>query len=172
MDKIEITEENRIALCEEWAKEAKEVSPETLQSFINHVMNDYKHTYDSIVRAISVCSYATACSCNKMEQGGITGWQASNVMWEFIRLWSKPNNKCGLRLIDMDDMLYPQYEDRFDKTLSKFNYESLVKEAKARIKEDDESTNSMKAHWKVRRHWEFIANGGIPFGYRLRSDNE
>ena len=30
-------------------------------------------------------------------------------MWDFIIDWMYTSNQCGLRIVDYDDMLYPQY---------------------------------------------------------------
>lgn len=85
-------------------------------------------------------------------------------MWDFIKNWKKVDNKCGLRLIDYDDMLYPQYEEKMDKTISKANWEVLQKEAKKKLETVKE------AHPKVIEHWQSIVEGNVPFGYKVVDD--
>lgn len=58
-------------------------------------------------------------------------------MWEFIRHWNRENNKTGMRLVDYDNMLYPQYEDDFQKTITPSTWEAIQREAKNSIKKAD-----------------------------------
>ena len=67
--------------------------------------------YGQAPRAIAQAALATAWYLSS--EFGITGFQASFVMWDFILDWQYRNNKCGLKMIDYDDMLYPQYEHKF-----------------------------------------------------------
>ena len=61
-------------------------------------------------------------------------------MWQLIRHRSYPGNKTGLRIIDYDKFLYPQYEDDFtQKAISKSMWECIQKEAENNIKEADEA---------------------------------
>lgn len=164
---IELHEETAKEIMDKWYADAKTQTFETLPEFIRHVMNDYIHDYGTIVHAIGACCVATAWACNEMPgaQGGITGFQASCVMWDFIRHWMYPGNKCGMRLIDYDDMLFPQYEYKFQKTISKETFENLQKEAAERIKKAEESDTTFRPHPDVLAHWKSIANGRAPFGY-------
>ena len=131
--------------------------------FMDHVMNDYVHSYGTVCHAVAACGIAAAYAANKMDgaRGGLTGFQASFVMWDFIRQWQYSYNKCGLRIVDYDNMLYPQYEDKFQKTITKDVWESLQREAKKSLE------NSDYAAERVVRHWQSIVNGKVPFGYRV-----
>lgn len=157
-----ITEEQKIH--EEWFKQAEEVKLDTLPKFLDHLINDYVHDYGTIVHAIAAGAIATAWAMNASEQGGITGFQASCLTWSFIRHWYYNNNKTGMRLIDYDKMLYPQYEDRFAKTISKGTWEALQKEAKANLESHEQ------AHADVAQHWQSIVDGVVPFGYTVKDD--
>lgn len=99
---------------------------------------------------------------------GLTGFQAGFTMWEFIRDWEYRNNKTSLRIVDYDDMLYPQYEDKFQKTIPEHVWEAIRKEAARRIEED--SKGSRRAHPAVKAHWQSIVDGTIPFGYSIKKD--
>lgn len=152
------------AIKEEWFNTAKSIkNPEEFTDFYNHLMNDYRHDYGTIVHAIGAITVAAA-QMAAIEQG-ITGFQAGLVMWDFIRHWNHQYNKCGLRLIDYDNMLYPQYAYRFDKTISKEVMDSLQKEAKKRIQEDGDT-----CHEAVYAHWLRLSLGIPPFGYRVTED--
>lgn len=146
----------------EWFQKAKEQTPDTIMAYINHVMNDYSHDYGTICHAIAACAVAAAWAANNADGacGGITGFQSSFVMWDFIRHWMYENNKCGMRLVDYDCMLYPQYRDKFDKTISKDVWEQLQKAASENLK-------TYNAASSVMEHWKSIVNGKVPFGYSI-----
>ena len=156
----------------EWFKEARNQTVETLSIFINHLMNDYCHDYGTMVHAISACSLAAMYAANNTEGGGITGFQASFVMWDLIRQICKTNNECGLRLIDYDDMLYPQYEDKFEKIISEDTFKSIQKCAKEKLDEEKSSDAKFHAHPAVVAHWQSIVDGKVPFGYMLVDEEE
>lgn len=150
-------------LEELWFVEAAEQTPATLMEFFNHVMNDYVHDYGTICHAVAACAIAAAWAANRSEgaQGGITGFQAGFVMWDFIRRWEYSHNKTGMRLIDFDNMLYPQYEHRFDKAISRRVWESLQEQAKANLEAKEYAAD------EVRAHWQSIVDGHVPFGYTV-----
>lgn len=158
-----ITEKDK-TIIDEWYKEASKQTIETLPQFMSHVLGDYEHDYGTIVKAIGACAIAAAWAGNSHPNGGITGFQAGAVMWEFIRHWNHDNNKCGMRLVDYDNMLYPQYENRFNKTISPQVMGNLANEAEKRLSEDD------MVHPEVKAHWEKIAKGIPPFGYRISNE--
>lgn len=154
-----------MSLQDEWFKDAKEQTLETLPEFISHVMNDYNHDYETVVHAISACAIAAAWAANREKGawGGITGFQAGFVMWDFVRQWMYSNNKTGFRLLDYDDLLYPQYADKFEKTITPSIWEHVQKEAKARIEE-----TQFKVRPDVMAHWQSIADGKPPFGFTVK----
>lgn len=95
---------------------------------------------------------------------GITGFQAGCTMWDFIQDWEYSSNKCGLRIVDFDNMLYPQYDYHFEKTIKNHTWEALQKRAKELLEE------RTFAHPDVSAHWQRIANGEVPFGYTVVDD--
>ena len=159
MEKQTITEEMKVH--EQWYREAHDMTLEKLPEFLRHLAEDYQHDYGTICHAISAGAVATAWAMDNSPCGGITGFQASCIMWGFIQHWSFKNNKCGLRLLNMDDLLYPQYEYKFQ-TISKKTFEIVQKEAEKLLAEKAET-----AHPKVAAHWLSIAAGNVPFGLRL-----
>lgn len=154
-------------LEKEWFKEATEQTIETLPKFINHVMNDYKHDYGTICHAVSACALAAAWAVSKHERGGITGFQAGFVMWDFIKEWIYRNNRTALRIVNYDDMLYPQYKEKFDKVISKETFESIQKAAQENL---DRIKNGDKAHPDVIKHWKSIVAGNVPFGHEVKEN--
>lgn len=166
---MEAITEKDVEIIEQWYKDAPKQTIETLSEFMSHVLNDYYHDdYGTICKAIGACAIAAAWAANASpgSRGGITGFQAGAVMWEFIRHWNRTNNKTGMCPIDYDDMLYPQYENRFSKTITNDLMESLVKEAKKHIAEYESNPKSM-VHPDVLAHWKKIAQGIPPFGYKV-----
>lgn len=163
-----------------------------LVEFLKDVRDNYNTDYGTAPRAIAQASVATAWYLASVF--GITGFQAGFVMWDFIRDWQYRNNECGLKIIDYDNMLYPQYEYKFtEKTISKWQWEALQKQAKKeldRIQETVESYNRNQAEgmedfinkegrdWvetdfcnvRVLNHWKSIVEGKVPFGYRVVED--
>jgi len=131
-----ITEEMNIH--DEWYKESEEMTLDKLSDFINHLMNDYVHDYGTICHALTVGGLATIRAMNRHKQGGITGFQAGHIMWQLIRHLNYANNKTTLRILDYDNFLYPQYEDKFDKTIDMDTWDAIQKEASINIQEADE----------------------------------
>lgn len=130
-----ITEEMNIH--KEWYEEANGINLEDLPNFIKRLTEEYHHDYGTICHAITASSIATANAINKSKYGGITGFQAGAIMWEFIRHWNFENNKTGLKILDYDNFLYPQYGDKFSKTIASETWAALQKEAKLKIEEAD-----------------------------------
>lgn len=150
-------------LEKEWFEQAGEVKTiEELETFVNHILNDYEHDYGTACHAVAACALAGAwLGCHKE---GLTGFQAGFVMWDFIKGWIKSENTCGMKLVDYDDMLYPQYDHKFEKTISQNTWHCLQEEAKRQLKE------AGGAHPEVKAHWKNIAMGIVPFGYQVRED--
>ena len=167
-------------LEKQWYKDAKEQTLETLPAFINHVMNDYEHDYGTICHAIAACALAATYAANEQPQGGITGFQAGFVMAQYVKNWIYSDLKTTLRIVDYDKMLYPQYEEYFDKIITKKTFEMLQEEAQKRIaeveaerkslEESGKIPNAVLVHPDVLRHWKSIVEGNVPFGYRLKED--
>ena len=132
--------------------------------FLQEIKRDYNCGYGEAPRSIAQAALATAWYF--ASDFGITGFQAGFVMWDFIQGWLFEDNKCGMKIIDYDDMLYPQYNDKFEKVLSKETFEALQKEAKKKL----ESHKNECVHSAVWEHWKSIANGNVPFGYVVKDE--
>jgi hypothetical protein len=162
--KTKITEEEKIHL--EWYEEAKGMTMDDLPAFLKKLTEDYNHDYGTICHAFSAGAIATMWAMNKTETGGISGFQASCILWGIIKYWLYESNKCGLRLTNYDDMLYPQYRDKFDKTISSQIWKRIQDIAKENIKDDGEL-----AHPAVKKHWMSIIEGKVPFGYKISDES-
>ena len=150
--------ENEFEAKEILEKERKNIkSLDDLMNYIQNIRDNYDIGYGTTPRAIAQAALAT--SYYLADVFNITGFQAGFVMWDFIRDWSFRGNKCGLKIIDYDDMLYPQYNHKFQKTISKDTFEALQEEAENNLEKGG------YAHPNVIKHWKSIVDGNVPFGY-------
>lgn len=147
----------------EWFKKAHDVkSIDDIVALAKELFEETQHDYGTVCHAIAALALAGAWyGCQKE---GITGFQAGFVMWDFIREWEFSSNKTGLRLVDFDDMLYPQYDVKFEKTIPKHTWEALQKEAEEKLKD------IKGVHPNVVAHWQSIVDGKVPFGYKIKED--
>ena len=139
---------------------AKQQTPETIGKFITDVMTMDDIDYATVVDCIAACAIAGAAAANNHKNGGITGFQAGYVMWQFIRNYMYEHNKCGLRMIDWDKMLYHQDESSFDKVIPQNVFERLQNQAKEEI----------QIKWlseKQKQHLQNIIDDIPPFGYSI-----
>ena len=157
--KQQITEEQKIH--NEWYEKAKNQTLDTLPDFLKHLTEDYGHDYGTICHAIASGAIATAWAIDKTPEGGITGFQAGAIMWEFIKHWNYSGNKLGLRILDYDNLLFPEYADRFTNTINKEKWKRVQAEAKANLERGD------TAHPDVLAHWQSIVDGNLPFGFTI-----
>lgn len=154
-----ITEE--MGVHKDWYEQAKSIkTTDEAKAFADHVTNDYRHDYGTVCHAIAASSLGMFNALAAQE--GITGFQASCIAWEIIRRLF--HIEGGAKLIKYEDMLYPQYENKFDKTISKDTFEWLQQEAKNKLHVSD------SIHPAVEAHLESIVNGTVPFGYTVKED--
>ncbi len=154
-----ITEEDNEQ--EQWYKEAKEQTLDTLPDFLKHLLNDYGHDYGTICHALAAGSVATTHTMNHSDQGGITGFQAGAIMWEYIEHWN--GVKPPAKLVQYEDMLYPQLEYKYEKTISNNTWDWLQNEAQKKLKE-------YNLHPHIRIHLRKIVYGIVPFGYDIEDE--
>ena len=138
---------------------AKDMTMDTLPVFLKELA-EFNHDYNTICYALGAGATATAWALNRTPNGGITGFQAGAVMWEFMKAWN--HIEAPARLLQTRDMLYPQNSDKFN-TISVESWEWLRAEAKKRLEGSHE-----RAHPNVVAHWQSIRDGQIPFGYSIR----
>lgn len=153
-----ITEQSGVH--EEWYKEARETRTlGDLLLFLQKLCFAYQHDYGTICHALAAGAVAACWAVNRESpSGGITGFQASAVMWEFIQRWG--GREGPLRLIEYRDMLYPQYEERFEQTISEETWAYLQTEAVKLLADG-------AAAPEVARHCKSIVGGKVPFGYKI-----
>ncbi len=157
-----ITEEMEIH--EEWYKEAREVkNNEEMNDFIQDKLLNYSHDYGTICHAIASSMIATMTAMNNdKRQGGITAFQASCIVQQVLMKVIFTGNKIGVRILDLEHLMYPQYSYEFEKIISYDTWEKLQNESKKALEV------SLGANQEVRDHWQSIVNGNLPFGFILR----
>ena len=166
MKQKEVNEEeiaNEFIIKDELIEKRKGIKTfDDLITFLKDVKDNYGNGYGEAPRAMAQAVLAVAWYLSS--EFGITGFQAGFVMWDFIQGWTKTHNECGLKLVDYDDMLYPQYDYHFEKTISSAVWESLQKQAKINLESNELAADRVIAHWKS------ITYGNVPFGYTVIDD--
>ena len=147
---------------EQWYKDAEEQTLETLPRFLRHLSEDYAPDYGTIVHVLAAGAVATTWALNQSETGGITGFQASQVMWGYMMHWAHVAPPA--RLIQFEDMLYPQYTYRFEKNINEETWKWIQEQAKKKIETKKAASSIVKAHW------ESIVAGKVPFGYEVKEE--
>lgn len=181
----QIKEEDKIH--EDWYKEAKGMTLESLPEFLRKLSESYDHDYGTICHAMASAAVATAWAMEKTPQGGITGFQAGCVMWLFITGWMSKYKDKPLRLIDYENMLYPQHGKNFT-SISSSTWAWLQEQAQKKLQEvllfrkfgDREilfrcfdsfrsyhGCGIRKVSPNVFTHWKNIYEGIVPFGYSI-----
>lgn len=170
MKNTENVEATEIDMCDEFAvrdmlvAKRKEIkSFEDLVSFLEYVKDNCNTDYGTAPRSMAQASLAVAWYL--ASEFGITGFQAGFVMWDFIRDWNYSSNKCGMKIVDYDNMLYPQYDYKFEKTINSDTWSSIQEQAKHYLEDRRDST-----HPGVLAHWQSIVDGNVPFGYTVKND--
>lgn len=154
---------NKNERYEKWYAEAKKQTLETLPAFMKKIL-DEPQDYNSIVEAVAACAVGAAWAADHHKNGGITGFQGSCVMWRFVQYWMSLQDSCGLRIINYDDMLYPQCEYKFtEKTINKETWDAMQKKAAEFWNE----CGGSHAADRVLDHWRSIIEGNVPFGYKV-----
>ena len=154
---------NEFKIRDELAAKRKDIKTfDDLVAFLKDVRDNYGNGYGEAPRAMAQAALAVAWYLSS--EFGITGFQAGFVMWDFIQGWTKTHNECGLKLVDYDDMLYPQYDYKFERTISSSVWENLQKQAKENLESNEHASQNVITHWKS------IVSGKVPFGYTVVDD--
>ena len=153
-------------IIENWYEKAKHIkNPDELKEFIENVYSFGEYPgYDECVHAMTSIAIAASWCANKHYK--ITGFQASCVGLEYLLHWTYDyRNTIGISVINWSDMLYPQKDHLFEKTITKDIFKALQEAAQKNLKAEE--TSSIPAHPRVIEHWQSIVNGIVPFGYEL-----
>lgn len=150
-------DEARHALYEEWKKQAKECTPDTVGEFIRKLVNGHHHDYDSIAVALSVAALAGAWAVEHAEQGSLTGFQWGWASHRAVAMMNYESSQFGIRIQDMDNLLYPQYADNFAFVkVSRTFADKLRAEAQRLLEKENTAAPAVLAWWTL------LANGDFP----------
>ena len=153
----DMSNEELFALRDAWYSEAEKQTVETLPAFIK-MLNEYSHNYDTVIYATNAAALAASWVMSKYH--GITGFQSSAVMWEYIQNWGCGCKNKPLCLIKYEEMLYPMFDYKFT-TIDKRTWDWIRKQARENLCEITYADESVKARWQS------IIDGKVPFGYRV-----
>lgn len=95
-----------------------------LPNFLQTLTGEYSHDYGTICHAAAIAAQAAVSAIDHSNQGGVTGFQTSAIMFEFIKNLCYSSNKTGLRIVDYDNFLYPQYDYKF-KTIRQSTWKAI-----------------------------------------------
>ena len=157
--KIELNEGRDRPLWEGWFKEAEKCNLEdgSLKKFLDHLRDDYAYDYGTYARATAAAAFATASAFAR--HFGLTMFLWDAAALDIVGKMMFPQNKLGYVVLDYDDILYPQYEERFShRKISKEGAEDLKKEAQRLL---DERKGEMVSEWVV-EWWKKLARGEFP----------
>ena len=106
------------------------------------------HDYGTCVYAMSIASEAAFNWAARSL--GVTGFQASCADMDILRRTRQ--FKGGFQIVDYNNLLYPQYRDKFDS----LTFESLLHEHKDELKKraSELLIANPNSHPKVKAHWE------------------
>lgn len=139
-----------------------DVTLDTLMPFIQDALAK-GNGYGQICVAIGAIAVAAARAADRSPNGGITGFQAGAIFWEFSRGWGVFGDGPK-RMVTYADMCYPQYADKFALTITPDVWTHLQTLAAKNL------TDSPNANPEVIAHWKSIVAGVVPFGHTVKED--
>lgn len=143
---------------EQWMRETRDLTLDTLPAFLEKLAA-YPHDYGTICVALGAAAVAACRAMDRSDTGGITGFQAGAVFWEFAREWKGIKSA---RLLDYEDLLYPQHGYRFT-TITPETWATCQQAARENL-----TKNMDHVHPDVWEHWVSIADGELPFGLTVK----
>lgn len=147
-----------------WHEKAVKIkNTEELKSFLDYLM-DQNHDYSSVAEAFISGLRATMRAMDSHKNGGITGFQMGFILSQFMAAEQSIHGPWQIRRFE--NMLYPQYENHFAKTISRETWLWLQVEAVKLLSRDNLASVSPV----VTDHWNKIVSGVVPFGYEVRED--
>ena len=134
-------------------------STEAITRALPSLMEKYGQTYEGTAEFIG--SYLAALGNQMCCEMGATGFQKSHTMFNFLFAFNFRYNCTGLKLVNYDDMLYPQYADKFAPVISQTAWKNMQTLAEKLLREYEDEY----VHPDVKAHWQSIVDGIVPFGY-------
>jgi hypothetical protein len=149
---------------EGWYTRAREIKDIDELNVLMKEMMEYDHDYGSITDAFVAAALGAMWCIDKSPTGGITGFQAGWIGMNFLSKWMHIEGPW--KRVEFKDMLFNQYEDKFQKTITPNTMEWLQGEAKSKLAQDSDG----EIRPELRAHWTSLAEGVPPFGYTIVED--
>lgn len=131
------------------------VWPKTEEELLEVIRNVIKYEGNSYGTAARSLTLVAEAAFNYIAHVfGVTGFQASCAELSF--LVRMRGIKSRIKILNYDDLLYPQYLEKFrisPEECIKENASWLKEQARQKLEEDDDL-----AAERVREHWKFLAN--------------
>lgn len=146
-----------------YERAAKIKSTEELKAFMDELLA-YGHDYGTICHAIGASMCAALWAVNASPSGGITGFQAGCIKW--LVLEKAFYVKSPARLLDYNDLLYPQMSDKFTSITPETwaEVQAKAREQLAEIEKEELASPSVISHMRS------VVEGVVPFGLRVVAD--
>lgn len=143
--------------------------PEDLKNFTENLLiycsnlkgEDY---YEQTADSTKAMLWAVIQMCKKLF--GLSLFQMGCILWDFIDRAIIEEHDVGMELVNYNNMLYPQYDYRFEKTITKETWEAMQQKAKELLENNKKAIIS--ANEEVIEHWQSIIDGKVPFGYKVK----
>lgn len=161
MENAKMTEKDYKEMVYRKAKEVE--TKEQLVEFIDYV-TDFKHDYGTVIYGCCAVMKAAFRVVNSSpKSGGITGFQAGCIGLEMIQefMMIKP----PFKVVDLNNLLFPQYRSKFEKTIDQETWGYLQKQAKENLESEE------RGAFAVRKHWKSIVDGVVPFGFTIKEQD-
>ena len=156
---IALDEKRDAEIWRKWHEEARRcrLDDGSLLKFMKRLVGKYEHDYGTIVHAMTAAAIAGAYAVENSSQGGITGFQHSCFIMEFLAKERFSHNKFGFFVRDIDDILYPQYQEKFCKLkITRKTANKISQEARMNLANKDRGIPP------VREWWQKLADGNFP----------
>lgn len=123
-------------------------------------LEDIEHSnYDfsfSVYAALAIMRSAHNLIAKKFP---LTISQASWIGVELLKYFGSIQGP--IKILEWKNMLYPQYEEKFDKIITKDIFQILRFYAKNELEKEQGLPH-------IREHWKSIVAGKVPFGYEIK----
>ena len=152
------------ATISRWYEAAGEVEDlEGFSKLVNGLLGGFCHEGGTTPHAYTVIALAALKLADRSEQGGIdqAGW--NQVMWHLVQAMTGTKDE-PLKLLRFMDLMYPTGFEEY-KRIPAGVWDWMQNVAKAWL-EDESLANEPEA---VRKHWEGISRGEIPFSMIVSS---
>ena len=171
MSNVNVTEsEADKAIVESWYERADKFGEDdSVDKFVEELLSKYSFDYGTLVHATT--AVAMAALSKMIRKFGLTGFQHGCILHQMIRREFGLGRKIGHRVQDIDNILYPQYVERFTAFRISSDVAELIKKvAQEMIDSDKNEPSGLHACSHVIDHWKRLTTGWLPPGVVVKED--